>query len=825
MARELYICMGYSVKKMKPIELEKPPFQSLWDYSPGIVDIDESFARGTKEETKKALAPFKKRLAYFLAGELLNGIRKNENLLKKDMVVIDYDDLNIMYTVFLETIKEKLSGIRFILYPTISNNVGQMGMRFRLVIETNRMYTREENDRLIQNVIDYIGVPADSASKTWSQLMGLPTLNKLSPLSLITKQEGHSLKVDDFLHESIKKPDDAPQTAYDGELINETAVAMVKAYAERVGDKLLDRNYYLNPYMNIKFAYESGGIDLQTVEECLRILALGNEDWAVNNFEHFKRDTTPVQNGTPFAQFFGWAVTPSAQDDFQGILVDQGQNVLLSGNDLKFALIQRRQEELEKARLEWEENGAKGKEPSVLSALQCAIILQEYIEFCLFDMEENTRLAMYQPKAGTYTQNETLIRRVIGWLEPKHNARAVNDVIYHIWKDAKVKPKTVSRYLIPVKNGVFNLKTKILEPFSPNYVFTSKIATAYIDNPPLPVIDGWDIETWMKEVSCGDEQIATLLWQVISDAINGNYSRKKSIWLIGSGSNGKGTYQQLLYNLIGAENIATLKINQFSERFKLALLVEKVAVVGDDVGAGIYIDDSSEFNSVVTNETVLIEIKNKMPYGVRLYVTVIQSTNEMPKIKNKTQGTYRRLLIVPFNASFEGAGDEWKIKDSYIYRPDVLQYVLHKAVNMDFERFLIPDISKKLLEEYKQENDPLVDFKENVFDQFGLNKVPFYVVYSCYKSFCGENNFKPLSKVKFSKQFEAVLGEGWDNKLARYKAGDLGKIDLAGDFNSFVDQPELGKPYRSFVRNDLKLLSDIVDEEKVILDGKSGTTG
>ncbi len=62
---------------------------------------------------------------------------------------------------------------------------------------------------------------------------------------------------------------------------------------------------------------------------------------------------------------------------------------------------------------------------------------------------------------------------------------------------------------------------------------------------------------------------------------------------MGDGSNGKGTYQQLLYNLIGPQNIATLKINQFSERFKLALLVEKVAVIGDDVGAGIYIDDSS----------------------------------------------------------------------------------------------------------------------------------------------------------------------------------------------------------------------------------------
>ncbi len=49
---------------------------------------------------------------------------------------------------------------------------------------------------------------------------------------------------------------------------------------------------------------------------------------------------------------------------------------------------------------------------------------------------------------------------------------------------------------------------------------------------------------------------------------------------MGDGSNGKGTYQQLLYNLIGPQNIATLKINQVSERFKLALLVEKWQLLG-----------------------------------------------------------------------------------------------------------------------------------------------------------------------------------------------------------------------------------------------------
>src|SRR5699024_2217143 len=222
----------------------------------------------------------------------------------------------------------------------------------------------------------------------------------------------------------------------------------------------------------------------------------------------------------------------------------------------------------------------------------------------LFDLEENTRVAMYQPHEGTYTRNTTLIKRVISWLEPKLNNNRAEEVIYHLTNRAEVREPTISRYLIPVANGVFNLKTKQLEPFSPEYVFTTKISTPYIEDSKPPIIDGWDIDKWLSSIACGDKEIVNLVWQVISDSLNGNYSRKKAIFLIEDGNNGKGTFQELITNLIGMKNIATLKVNQFEERFQLGILEGKTAVIGDDVPANVYIDDSSNFNSVVTGDIV-----------------------------------------------------------------------------------------------------------------------------------------------------------------------------------------------------------------------------
>ncbi|MBZ5796696.1 hypothetical protein K8353_42280 [Burkholderia contaminans] len=46
---------------------------------------------------------------------------------------------------------------------------------------------------------------------------------------------------------------------------------------------------------------------------------------------------------------------------------------------------------------------------------------------------------------------------------------------------AKIRKPLESANLIPVQNGIINLETKELLPFSPKYVITSKISTQRIE--------------------------------------------------------------------------------------------------------------------------------------------------------------------------------------------------------------------------------------------------------------------------------------------------------------------------------------------------------
>jgi len=474
----------------------------------------------------------------------------------------------------------------------------------------------------------------------------------------------------------------------------------------------------------------------------------------------------------------------------------------VSGNELMNELQKVRSKELKQMEEAWIENGKNGRKPTTISTIRCAKLLKDYVQFALFDLEENTKLAMYVPDEGIYTQNSTRIQRIISWLEPRHNENKAKEVIYYLSNMADVKEKTNDRYLIPVENGVFNIKSRKLEPFNPDYVFTTKISTRYVESPKNPVINGWDVESWIRSIACNDEQVIKLLWQVINDSLNGNYTRKKSIFLIGEGNNGKGTCQELLSNLIGHQNVASLKVNEFDERFKLSVLEGKTAVIGDDVPANTYVDDSSNFNSVVTGDRVLVEFKGQPLYSTVFRCSVIQSTNGMPRFKNKTQGTLRRIIIVPFNADFNGDVENAAIKEDFIKRPEVLEYVLHKAINMDFEKFEVPDVSLKEMEIFKQDNDPVYEFKVNVFDEWDIPKVPMYIVYGFYKNYCEENGFKPLSNRKFHNEFKKHLGKEWHTESSHRfdwhylepHIGDLDRIKIGVDF------PDPSKPHKAYER-------------------------
>lgn len=722
--------------------------------------------RGKNEQELRKL---KARQRGFISGKMKELNRNSKNIINRDALVIDIDDCYKSESELLEWACERKN--QFIAYPTISN--GLKGVRYRLIfplskpVEDAATYSAMVqffSEKILRNIIR----KPDTSNESWAQLMLLPCITEYNTKDKIVVNNGEpysyddilkAMKVNGYLNNKENYPSDAIEM--NSSEVNEPIVQLVKEWAEMHQEEMQDYDFFITPFLNIKHNYQTKHISYNTAIECIRALALGNDSWERGNIEKFnkEKDKGRVIKGTPIESFF-----PTKLEYELTVGIPER---LLFGDELEQALELAVEQEYEMALYQSE----KARDSFRLSTAKTVKMLMKYIRFCAID----DKLFMYQPDEGIWTMNENDIARLIAIIQDNASRNQIEDISNQIRLKAEKRSVDTERYLVPCKNGIYNTKTKTLEAFSPDYVFLSKLATDYNPTIEMPVLlNGWTPESFIKELSNNDTEIETLLYQVINDAVHPNYSRKKAIWLYGSGSNGKSTYQDVIKNIVGNDCYSTLKFNEFSERFRLHSLIGKSVNIGDDINAGVRVDDSSNFNSIVTHDSVTIEEKYKSPYHTTLYCTLIQSTNEMPTIRNKTNGTYRRMLIVPFENQFEDTPENGEIKENYIKSKEVLEWILAKALSMDFEQFINPNASKALLEEYKADNDAILAFKQDVFDVLvskGADVVPLTPLFNLYTIYCKKNKLRQEKQRTFNKELKKLLGDEW-HKGTKHFNGD-----------------------------------------------------
>lgn len=434
---------------------------------------------------------------------------------------------------------------------------------------------------------------------------------------------------------------------------------------------------------------------------------------------------------------------------------------------------------LEEKRLEVENSNLmlqasqRERTPKTLSELDAAVILASCLHFVNIKASFNsveTSLGVYQndksdPQYGLYIISTKFIQQLIRMIIPSASIRACSEVISLIETMVETKMRETSANLIPVHNGIYNKEKHELEAFSPEYVYLSKLAVDYKENPKNIIItadDGyqWDVESWIDDLSDNDPEVNTLLWQVFSDAIHGTYSRGKAIFFYSAlGNNGKGTIGQLIKNLLGSGNYSSLAINDFKHEFMKVQLVDAIANIADENDVDQYIDSVRDFKASITGDDIIINGKFEKPFPYKFRGANIQMLNGLPKTRDKSDSFYRRLIIVPFLKSFTNNGERKYIKTDYINRSEVLEYVLHKALHTNFSEFIQPQATQYLLDEYKSTNNPVIQFWEELEDEFQWDLLPTQFLYDLFVSWSAKNNpmGKPMGKKSFIEIMKSIL--------------------------------------------------------------------
>lgn len=368
----------------------------------------------------------------------------------------------------------------------------------------------------------------------------------------------------------------------------------------------------------------------------------------------------------------------------------------------------------------------------------------------------NKQLHVY--KDGAYVSDYKQIERIMIKSIPNLKKTQRREVIDYMELIAETLKPSDARY-IAFRNGVYNLAENRMIPFTPNLVITNKIDWDYNPNAYSELAD-----TVLNRLACNDREIRLLLEECIGYCFYRRNERGKAFILTGTKANGKSTFLDCIKTILGVDNISALELKEFGDRFSTAMMFGKLANLSDDI-ADDFLQGSqiSTFKKVVTGNRIKGERKGQDPFEFEPYVKIIASANDIPRTKDRTGAVLRRLVIIPFNASFEPTLPDGSPNPNYdpeikyrLFEQESIEYLIKVGIKglqrvLTTNRFTEPEVVKEALTGYEEDNNPILGFiAQTEIDE--IENEPTPNVYKLYQVYCAENGMNAMGANEFTKQ-------------------------------------------------------------------------
>ena len=360
-------------------------------------------------------------------------------------------------------------------------------------------------------------------------------------------------------------------------------------------------------------------------------------------------------------------------------------------------------------------------------------------------------------KDGYYQYGYEEIQRAMINLIPNLKDTQRKEVLKYLELIAPVKEVANANY-IAFNNGVYNLVTDTLEPYTPEIVITNKIPHDYNPGAYSELADNT-----LNKISCNDAQVRSLFEEYIGYNFYRRNELGKAFIFTGDKSNGKSTFLNVMNVILGYENTSALDISELKDRFNTAMLCGKLANIGDDIGDEFLSGNAvAIFKKLVTGDRVKAERKGLDPFEFNPYTKFTFSANEIPKMRDKTGAVIRRLVIIPCDATFSKDDPDYRPFIKYeLLEEDCLEYFIKIGIE-GLKRVLANNQfteSKKCidqLKDYEIENDNFLQFINDLTIDDVENKTSQEVYLRYTSSLTGSQS--ALNKYSFSKRLCKVFG-------------------------------------------------------------------
>lgn len=295
-----------------------------------------------------------------------------------------------------------------------------------------------------------------------------------------------------------------------------------------------------------------------------------------------------------------------------------------------------------------------------------------------------------------------------------------------------------------------------------------------------PSSDGADI--WVAALDTfflKDADLIDYVQRMVGLSAIGKVYVEALIIAYGEGRNGKSTFWNVIARVLGtySGNISADMLTVGCRRNVKPELAEakgKRMLIAAELEEGMRLN-TANVKQLCSTDEIYAEKKYKDPFSYTPTHTLVLYTNHLPKVGAIDKGTWRRLIVIPFDAKIEGSADIKNYAD-YLFEKAggaILTWVIEGAKKVIADNYKIepPKKVRDAIEHYKESNDWLSYF---LSERCKLD--PAYVaksseVYNEYRIFCTQVGEFTRSTTDFYTALETVGFERYRDRKGRYIKG------------------------------------------------------
>lgn len=243
---------------------------------------------------------------------------------------------------------------------------------------------------------------------------------------------------------------------------------------------------------------------------------------------------------------------------------------------------------------------------------------------------------------------------------------------------------------------------------------------------------------------CGDQELIDYVQETVGLAAIGKVYVEALIIAYGEGRNGKSTFWNTISRVMGtysgAMSADALTAGcRRNVKPEIAELKGKRLVIAAELEEGMRLS-TSILKQLCSTDQIRGEKKFKDPFDFTPSHTVVLYTNHLPKVGASDDGTWRRLIVIPFHAKIEGSSDIKNYAD-YLYEhagSAVMSWIIEGAKKVIEHEYKIkpPKVVADAIAGYRGMNDWLSQFMEDCCDiKDGLEQKSGDL-YQEYRAYC-----------------------------------------------------------------------------------------